>query len=354
MSTISRNISKWFARYITLLLNNTISWYSTKWLLKTYRDEWVIQNLFDEMGIVSSGVPFTPLSSPHQPMFVFTYALVAILLISGLLKTNWKWCGDNNTRATGWKKLPQKHAGLWDIFKGVGNKRDAEAYQQLLRDEAIRVVFYDKLAAYARLLKLALSSIQFINDTKESTVDRYKEDLSFFIRLRLAVVQRYSDTINYKQYEGQIQKLIDTHIQTHEVSTITELVNIFDKEKFQQEVMKTLGDAAKADKIASRTAEHISEKMDEDPAFYKKFSDMLKETIKAYEEHRLNELQYLNKVKEIMESVLSQTDTDIPESLKDKDVTKAFYGIVREALTDKIEYKKQAQIIAAESSAWSR
>jgi len=49
-----------------------------------------------------------------------------------------------------------------------------------------------------------------------------------------------------------------------------------------------------------------------------------------------------------MESVLSQTDTDIPESLKDKDVTKAFYGIVREALTDKIEEKKQAQIIAAE------
>jgi type I restriction enzyme R subunit len=246
------------------------------------------------------------------------------------------------------KKLPQKHAELWDIFKTIGNKRDAEAYQQLLRDEAIRVVFYDKLAAYARLLKLALSSIQFISDTKESTVDRYKEDLAFFIRLRLAVVQRYSDAINYKQYEGQIQKLIDTHIQTHEVSTITELVNIFDKEKFQQEVMKTLGDAAKADKIASRTAKHISEKMDEDPAFYKKFSDMLKETIKAYEEHRLNELQYLNKVKEIMESVLSQTDTDIPESLKDKDVTKAFYGIVREALTDKIEDKKQAQIIAAE------
>ena len=48
---------------------------------------------------------------------------------------------------------------------------------------------------------------------------------------------------------------------------ITELVNIFEKDKFQEEVEKTIGKAAKADKIASRTAKHISEKMEEDPAF---------------------------------------------------------------------------------------
>ena len=59
------------------------------------------------------------------------------------------------------KKLPQKHSELWDIFKTVANKRDAEAYQLLLKDEAIRVAFYDKLAAFAKALKLALSSIQF-------------------------------------------------------------------------------------------------------------------------------------------------------------------------------------------------
>jgi type I restriction enzyme, R subunit len=246
------------------------------------------------------------------------------------------------------KKLPQKHAELWDIFKTVVNKKDAEAYQQLLRDEAVRVVFYDKLAAYARIFKLALSSIQFHKDTPEKTIDRYKHDLAFFIQLRSAVVQRYSDTIDYKQYEGQIQKLIDTHIQTDEVTTITELVNIFDKEKFQQEVEKTLGEAAKADKIASRTAKHISEKMDEDPAFYKKFSELLKETIRAYEEHRINESQYLNKVKDIMQSVLLKTDSDIPESIKDRDVVKAFYGITKERLNGKIDDENVIKAISTE------
>lgn len=235
------------------------------------------------------------------------------------------------------KKLPQKHSDLWDIFKTISNKRDAEAYQQLLKDEAIRVQFYDKLAAFAKGFKLALSSIQFHKEVEEKVINRYKEDLTMFLKLRLAVVERYSDEIDYKQYEGQIQKLIDTHITTEKIETITELVNIFDKDKFQQEVENTTGKAAKADKIASRTAKHISEKMDEDPAFYKKFSQMLKETIADYEAKRLNEAQYLNNVQDIMNNVLAHTDNEIPEQLNDRDIAKAFYGLTVEALSEKIQ-----------------
>jgi type I restriction enzyme, R subunit len=235
------------------------------------------------------------------------------------------------------KKLPQKHSELWDIFKTIANKRDAEAYQLLLKDEAIRSQFYDKLAAFAKGLKLALSSIQFHNEVDEKIRNRYKEDLTMFLKLRLTVVKRYSDSVDYSQYEGQIQKLIDTHITTEKVEVITELVNIFDKEKFQQEVENTTGKAAKADKIASRTAKHISEKMDEDPAFYKKFSQMLKETIVDYEAKRINETQYLGRVKEIMGNVLAHTDRDIPEALREKDIAKAFYGLTVESLGEKIQ-----------------
>ena len=210
------------------------------------------------------------------------------------------------------KKLPQKYSELWDIFKTITNKRDAEAYQLLLKDEAIRALFYDKLASFAKGLKLALSSIQFYNQVDEKTINRYKSDLIMFVKLRLAVIERYSDTIDYKQYEGQIQKLIDTHVTTEKVEIITELVDIFDKEKFQQEVENTTGKAAKADKIASRTSKHISEKMEEDPAFYKKFSQMLKETIADYEAKRINEVQYLNKVQEIMNNVLDESISYYP------------------------------------------
>lgn len=234
-------------------------------------------------------------------------------------------------------KLPQKHSELWDIFKTIGNKLDAEAYQNLLRDEAIRVVFYEKLSSFVKSMKIALSSIYFHRHTDEKTITRYKDDLKMFLNLRLAVIERYSDSIDYKQYEGQIQKLIDTHITTDKVEVITGLVNIFDQEKFQQELEKTIGKAAKADKIASRTSKHITEKMEEDPAFYKKFSQLLKETIEDYEAKRINEAQYLNKVQDILGKVLDHTDTDIPKELINKDVAKAFFGLCLESLSSKVQ-----------------
>lgn len=248
------------------------------------------------------------------------------------------------------RKLPQKHSELWDIFKTIKNKRDAEAYQLLLKDEALRTLFYNKLALFAKSMKVALSTIQFYKNFDEKTINRFKNDLTMFLKLRLAVVKRYSDQIDYKQYEGQIQKLIDTHITSDKVETITELTDIFDKEKFRQEVENTTGKTAKADKIASRTAKHISEKMDEDPAFYKKFSQMLKEAIAEYEEKRINEAQYLSKVQEIMNSVLAHTDSEMPDILKENDVAKAFYGITNEEFKDKISDPITRKIISANTA----
>lgn len=248
------------------------------------------------------------------------------------------------------KKLPQYHSNLWEIFKSVFNKRDAEAYARLLRDEALRSTFYDRLATFAKAFKLSLSSIQFHKETDQKTIDRYKEDLAMFLKLRANVVQRYSDEIDYKQYEGQIQKLIDTHIQTDEVKPITQLVNIFDREQFQDEVLKTIGTAAKADKIASRTTKYINEKMDEDPAFYKKFSEILKDAIKAYELQRISEVEFLNKVTEVMNAVLSHTDSDIPKALEGREIAKAFYGLNLEAFNEKIQDASIKRDIATEAA----
>lgn len=248
------------------------------------------------------------------------------------------------------KKLPQQHSELWDIFKSISNKRDEEAFEQLLRDEAIRTSFYQKVSVFTRTLKLALSTLQFHKDTPEIQIKTYKDDAAFFLNLRSSVNQRYSDTIDFSQYEKQLQKLIDKHILTEEVKQITELVNIFDKEKFHQELEKTESKAARADRIASRTSKHISEKMDEDPAFYKKFSQMLKETIQAYIEKRISEVEYLNQTNEIMESVLSHTDKDIPSELANNDAAKAFYGLVMESLNKHFSDETTKRAISASTA----
>ena len=248
------------------------------------------------------------------------------------------------------KKLPQRHSDLWEIFKAIPNKYDESAYEELLRDEAVRELFYDKLSLYVRTLKIALSSIDFYKNNPEKEINRHKEDGAFFLKLRTSVRQRYSDTISYKDYEQQIQKLIDKHIESSDVISITELVDIFDQEKFQQEVEKMIGTAAKADMIASRTAKHIHEKMEEDPAFYKKFSQLLKEAIRAYEEQRISDAEYLKRVSEITQSIVNHTDADIPEELSDRQIAQAFYGITYETLLEKSVSENDARKIATVAS----
>lgn len=227
-------------------------------------------------------------------------------------------------------KLPQKYSDLWDLFKSIPNKRDLEAYAQSLREEDRRQEFYERLTAYASCLKIALSTRNFHAQTPDEEIKRYKDDLNMFVKLKSAVQLRYSDTIDYKQYEGQIHKLINRHVESGAVKPITELVNIFDTEAFEQEVEKIVGTAAKADTIASRTSKFITENMDTDPAFYKKFSQLLKETIAAYEQGRIDELEYLKRVLKCKDDILSHTDNELPEELQQNNAAKAYYGLALE------------------------
>lgn len=229
-------------------------------------------------------------------------------------------------------KLSQKHSDVRKMFTSVKNKKDSEAFEQLLRDQSIRDEFYTRLREYGKTLKVAFSSIVFHNQTDPELIETYKNDLAMFYKLRQSVASRFSDEIDYKKYEMQIQKLIDTHVSSSEVTTIIESVNIFEKDKFQKEIDKMTGEWSKADTIASRTSKHIEQKMEEDPAFYKKFSQMLKEVIRDYEEWRINESLYLAKVQEIMDRVLSHQDIDIPVEIINNDVAKAIFGISKEFL----------------------
>src|SRR5262249_25019225 len=93
-------------------------------------------------------------------------------------------------------------------------------------------------------------------------------------------------------------------------------------------------DASKADRIASATKRTITEKMDEDPAFYKQFSEMLAQTICDYREKRISEKDYLNNVVNLA-SRMARKDHGraVPGSIKGDDDDEAVFGIVEPALT---------------------
>ncbi|SFW74450.1 type I restriction enzyme, R subunit [Sinomicrobium oceani] len=246
------------------------------------------------------------------------------------------------------KKLPQAHSEVWDIFKEVKNKYDEPAYEMLLQDEAIRHIFYEKVSAFSRLLKLALSSFEFISKTPEQQINKYKQDAKFFLGLRIAVKRRYFDDLEYKEYEPQVQKLIDKHITTEgEILRITEMVNIFDKEERDREVEKITSKAAKADHIASRTIKAINVKINEDPVYYKKLSRLIRDTIEDYHQHRISEADYLNKAREYEDQFHNGRQDNVPENLTGNDTGIAIYNLVNEIFKGNLKRSEGSQNIAA-------
>jgi type I restriction enzyme R subunit len=247
------------------------------------------------------------------------------------------------------EKLPQAHSELWDIFKVIKNKYDEPAYEELLSDEERRHTFYEKLSAFVRLLKLALSSVEFANNNSTKQVDKYKADAKFFLGLRVSVKRRFFDELDFKEYEAQVQKLIDKHITTDgEVLKITELVNIFDKEEREAEIEKITGKAAKADHIASRTIKAISIKMNDDPVFYKRLSELIKQAIKDFHNQRISEADYLAKAKDYESTFFTGKRDNVPAALKDNETAIAYYNLTSEEFKESLSSRANKMDIAVE------
>lgn len=226
--------------------------------------------------------------------------------------------------------LPQRHSDLWAVFRGCPDRHDIEALQVFLAPEDVRDRFYVALTAYTRSLKVALSTVSFYDDTPAERIDTYKRDLAFFHNLRTAVRQRYAEAIDYQDYEKKVGKLLDSHIRSYEVTTVTERVNIFDVERFEEEVARLQGERAQADTIAHRVKQTIAVLMERDPAFYRRFSKMIEDTIEAYRQGRLSDSEYLRRAREALQAVRSGRDAALPPELGPYRHAPAYYGLLRE------------------------
>ncbi len=233
------------------------------------------------------------------------------------------------------EKLPSRYSDLWDIFKTVKNSYDEEAYEVLLADDEIREEFYSRLSEFGKTLGIALSCEKFLIETDEKTLSRYKADLRKFQSLKASVKLRYAEAVDYRDYEPKIKKLLDTHIQANEVVQLNKPVNIFDDASFIKikESHDIYGSskttASKADTIAHATKRVITEKLDEDPAFYEKFSKLIQQVIEDFRAQRISELDYLNKVVEVRDKVVGKVHDDIPEKLSGNEDAMAYYGVLK-------------------------
>ncbi|MBU1222058.1 HsdR family type I site-specific deoxyribonuclease [Myxococcota bacterium] len=232
--------------------------------------------------------------------------------------------------------LPQRYSELWDIFKSIRNSNDEEAYERLLADDDVREEFYNRLMAYGKCLHTAMNSEKFLERTDEKQVQKYKNDLKRFSTLRTSVKMRYAEAIDYRDYEPKIRKLLDKHLRAEKIEMLNEPVNIFDERTFKS-VMEQQGvyrksDASKADTIAHATKKVIIERMDEDPAFYQDFSEMIQRAIDDFRAKRMSDLEYLKTVMEIRNRLVSGVREGVPDVIAHNPEALAYFGVVRKVL----------------------
>lgn len=232
------------------------------------------------------------------------------------------------------RELPQRHADVWDVFKAVPNKHDQEAMEKLLAPESERQRFYERLTAYAKTLRLAVASVEFHEKTPPERVERYRRDLKYFMQLRASVARRYAEKVDFKQYQGPIQKLLDTYVGAGEIETLVEPVSILDKEAFARELETATDPEAKAEMIANRVRRAIHEHMDEDPVFYKRFSELIDKALADAQAKRISQLDLLAAMQDFNERVRDRRAyEDVPEVLRNREVAKVYYDVVRDQLT---------------------
>ena len=226
---------------------------------------------------------------------------------------------------------------LINIFIPVKNKNDVEEYELLLANEEIRENFYNYLSSFSCNLSIVFESEQIYNALGENELKKYKKDFKFFQELRKTVKLRYSDTVDHKEYESKMQKLMDNYISAEEIIRITNPVNILDKSGFEKELERLGSPRAKADAIRTRMTKSISEKWEENPFYYKKFSERIEAVLLAYKEARIFEAEYLNKMQEIVNDYRKGFSVyKYPDNINNNSNAKAFYGVVSDVV---LEYK---------------
>lgn len=228
--------------------------------------------------------------------------------------------------------LPTRHGHVWDVFAGV-DTGDTEAMQRHLAPQDIREEFYKALTVFAKTLQLALSTPSFYASTDEKTRAVYLRDLRNFLNLRVMVKRRYGESVDYSAIEAQLMKLIQEHVGANTVQQLKEPVSIFDRAELEQELLGMDG-AARADAIASRITRAITERLSDDPTFYKRLSELVNEAIADHRAERISDLEYLQKTEELAELARQHEEghSGSDPRLEGRETARAYLGLLQEDL----------------------
>jgi type I restriction enzyme R subunit len=234
-------------------------------------------------------------------------------------------------------RLEKTYQELRAIFEGKNFDRDSsEGWQSVLADDDLRKTFYEKLSIFSRLFDLAMGSYALYKVIGYDRIQKYKQDLLDFQKLRGAVIIRYNEKVDFSKYEGGIRSLLNNFVLSEPSQIIVEPVSIHDTEGMREQLEKLASKAARGDAIRTRMIGELATYRYDDPLLYKKFFERVKETLEEYRTSR-NDDSYLSKMEQMADDFKGgYTGHHYPACIDNDSDAKAFYGSIQGVIADSI------------------
>lgn len=175
-------------------------------------------------------------------------------------------------------KLEDRHRRILELFRarGIEDITDVDACVNLLRDVDVRAEFIKKYGEFAESMDIILPRPEALP---------YIYDLKLLGFINKTAANRYRDSqLNISGVGDKVKRLIDEHIVAQGVDPKVPPISIFD-EGFERQVNALKSKKTQALEMEHAVRFHIQKHYNEDPSFYKKLSERLKEILDAFRDN---------------------------------------------------------------------
>ena len=172
-------------------------------------------------------------------------------------------------------KLQAAHTRVLRFFKGVDRSNIDECVDRL-KDENKRQQFEIEFKKFSKLMNIIMP---------DKAAAPYINDLKFFGKVNHAARNRYRDEqLDIAGAGEKVRKLINDHIRATGVDPKIAPIDLLAKD-FKNHVRGIASDKAKASEVEHAIKQHITVNLENDPAYYRRLSERLKNILKEKEEH---------------------------------------------------------------------
>ena len=201
---------------------------------------------------------------------------------------------------------------------------NTEIPDDLREHEPQRVALYKSTAALARAFANISDDLPDAGYS-EGQITEIKREVDSYLKLRELIRRASGETIDLKAYEADMRHLIDTYIQADEPRLISDfgeigLLDLIVKSGIGEAINQLpAGIKGNKDAVAETITNNVRSKIIKehlnDPAFYDKMSDLLKEILADLKALRIDYETFLKRIADLAKQVHAGKAVDTPVKL---------------------------------------